>query len=48
MRKIQTSVYIQQELAVWYYCESAQAYDPHVQQCPDGWLTVPTPATKSR
>ena len=24
----------------WYYCESAHAYYPYVQQCPSGWLTV--------
>jgi hypothetical protein len=28
----------------WYYCDSAQAYHPYVQQCPGGWkLVTPTP-----
>jgi hypothetical protein len=28
----------------WYYCDSAQAYYPYIQQCPDGWRQVtPTP-----
>jgi hypothetical protein len=28
----------------WYYCDSAQAYYPYVQQCPGGWRAVaPTP-----
>ena len=28
----------------WYYCDSAQAYYPYVQQCPGGWRpVVPTP-----
>jgi hypothetical protein len=37
--------YIQQsEPYFWYYCESAQAYYPYVQQCPTGWMkVVPTP-----
>jgi hypothetical protein len=26
---------------VWYYCENPQGYYPYVQQCPDGWRTVP-------
>lgn len=26
--------------ASWYYCESARAYYPYVQQCPEGWLEV--------
>ncbi len=26
--------------AYWYYCESARAYYPYVQQCPEGWLEV--------
>ncbi len=25
----------------WYYCQSAQAYYPSVQQCPEAWIRVP-------
>ena len=25
----------------WYYCDSSKAYYPYVQQCPEGWSTVP-------
>ncbi len=25
----------------WYYCQSAQAYYPSVQQCPEAWIKVP-------
>ena len=25
----------------WYYCESARAYYPYVQTCPEGWRPVP-------
>lgn len=25
----------------WYYCESAKSYYPYVNQCPEGWKTVP-------
>ena len=29
----------------WYYCDSAQAYYPYAQSCPEGWRSVPaTPA----
>lgn len=28
----------------WYFCESAKAYYPYVQECPAGWLTVVPPA----
>lgn len=29
----------------WYYCDSADAYYPYVEQCPEGWQEVPaTPA----
>jgi hypothetical protein len=29
----------------WYYCNSAQAYYPYVESCPEGWRAVPaTPA----
>lgn len=40
-------VYIEQQQAVpqlepgyWYYCNEAQAYYPHVQQCPGPWQRV--------
>lgn len=39
-------VYIEQEAApamepgFWYYCIEAQAYYPHVQQCPGPWQKV--------
>ncbi len=39
--------YVQQEVAVWYYCERARAYYPDVQECPGGWVTVTPPATIS-
>lgn len=26
---------------LWYYCDSAQAYYPYVQQCYEGWRAVP-------
>jgi len=25
----------------WYYCDSAKGYYPYVQQCPEGWRSVP-------
>jgi len=25
----------------WYYCDSAKNYYPYVQQCPEGWRSVP-------
>jgi hypothetical protein len=25
----------------WYYCESSRSYYPYVNQCPEGWKTVP-------
>ncbi len=32
----------------WYFCESAKAYYPYVQECPGGWLqVVPPPAPES-
>jgi hypothetical protein len=41
-------VYIQQESpapsepqSYWYYCASAKAYYPSVQQCPEAWIPVP-------
>jgi hypothetical protein len=39
---VEPPTYIEQEQATgyWYYCESAKAYYPYVQQCPGGWLTV--------
>ena len=27
--------------AVWYYCDSAKGYYPYVNQCPEGWRSVP-------
>jgi len=27
--------------ATWYYCDSAKAYYPYVNQCPEGWKSVP-------
>lgn len=40
-------VYIQQQAPAepyyWYYCESARAYYPYVQQCPGGWMKVVPP-----
>jgi hypothetical protein len=26
---------------VWYYCDSSKTYYPYVQQCAEGWKTVP-------
>jgi hypothetical protein len=26
----------------WYYCADSNAYYPYTQQCPGGWLKVPT------
>lgn len=39
-------VYVQQAPSgtSWYYCSSAAAYYPYVQQCPEGWTTVTPPA----
>jgi|GEM_PF-769479 len=29
----------------WYYCDSAKAYYPYAQSCPEGWRSIPaTPA----
>lgn len=25
----------------WYYCDSAKAYYPYAQSCPEGWRSVP-------
>ncbi|MFT4048199.1 MAG: OmpA family protein, partial [Solimonas sp.] len=43
-----TVVYQQPDVVVqappttyWYYCDSAKAYYPYVQQCPEGWRAVP-------
>jgi hypothetical protein len=34
-------VYIQPPpQSYWYYCDSAQAYYPYIQQCPGGWRQV--------
>jgi hypothetical protein len=33
----------------WYFCESARAYYPYTQTCPEGWRSVPaTPAGERR
>jgi hypothetical protein len=33
----------------WYYCESAKGYYPYVNQCPEGWKSVPaTPPAPPR
>ena len=33
----------------WYYCDSAQAYYPYAQSCPEGWRQVPaTPPGNTR
>jgi len=35
--------------AVWYYCDSAKGYYPYVNQCPEGWRSVPaTPPAGAR
>jgi len=26
---------------VWYYCPESKTYYPYVEECPDGWQTVP-------
>jgi len=34
--------------AYWYYCASANAYYPHVRECPEGWQRVaPQPPPQS-
>lgn len=44
VREQQPTVYVQQQF-YWYYCEDANAYYPHVQQCPHGWSkVVPSPS----
>ena len=30
-----------QASGVWYYCESSKGYYPYVNQCAEGWKTVP-------
>ena len=40
----QPTVYVQQQ-TYWYYCETAKAYYPYVQQCPSGWVRVVPPTT---
>ncbi len=44
-------VYIQQQPATppapetyWYYCQSARAYYPSVQSCPEPWIKLPPKA----
>lgn len=33
----------------WYYCDSAQAYYPYAQSCPEGWRQIPaTPPGNTR
>jgi len=33
----------------WYYCDSAQAYYPYAQSCPEGWRLIPaTPPGNTR
>src|SRR3981189_1391005 len=35
---------IPQQQGYWYFCRSANAYYPYVQQCPEGWQpVVPVP-----
>jgi len=35
---------IPQQQGYWYFCQSANAYYPYVQQCPEGWQpVVPVP-----
>jgi hypothetical protein len=35
---------IPQQQDYWYFCPSANAYYPYVQQCPEGWqAVVPVP-----
>jgi hypothetical protein len=44
----QRTPYVQQQF-YWYYCEGANAYYPHVQQCPGGWIKVmPSPSNPSQ
>jgi len=36
---------IPEQQGYWYFCPSANAYYPYVQQCPEGWQpVVPQPA----
>lgn len=30
-----------QTAGIWYYCDSSKSYYPYVQQCPEGWKSVP-------
>ena len=32
---------VAQAPGTWYYCDSAKAYYPYIQQCPEGWRSVP-------
>ena len=32
----------------WYYCESAGAYYPSVETCPEPWLQIPPRAAEPR
>ena len=37
----QTSAPSQPPAQFWYYCDSAKGYYPTVQNCPEGWKSVP-------
>ena len=32
----------------WYYCDSAKAYYPYVQECKEGWRPVPSTPPQGR
>ncbi len=34
------------ESGVWYYCQSAHAFYPNIQTCPEAWVKVPAGAPK--
>jgi hypothetical protein len=38
----------QPSVPVWYYCDSAAAYYPYVQECPGGWRSVPAVPPEGR
>ena len=38
----------QPSVPVWYYCESADAYYPYVQDCPGGWRSMPAVPPEGR
>jgi len=35
------AAYGYQAPAYWYYCPTAGAYYPNVQNCPEAWVPVP-------